>query len=47
MSPTEWREMYAQIEKEARATTWAHEGLADYVFGNSFHIQTDLKPLVP
>ena len=45
LSATERR--YAQIEKEARATTWACEKLADYLFGKRFHVETDHKPLVP
>ena len=45
MSPTERR--YAQIEKEALASTWACERLSDYLVGLQFHIYTDHKPLVP
>ncbi len=45
MSETERR--YAQIEKEALATTWACEKLADYLLGRKFTIESDHKPLIP
>ena len=45
MSETERR--YAQIEKEALATTWACEKFSDYVLGRRFLIESDHKPLVP
>ena len=45
MSETERR--YAQIEKEALATTWASEKFSSYILGTSFVIETDHKPLVP
>ena len=45
LTPTERR--YAKIEKEALATTWACERLADYLIGKQFHIETDHKLLVP
>ena len=45
MSETEQR--YAQIEKEALATTWACEKFSMYVLGKKFLIETDHKPLVP
>ena len=45
LSETERR--YAQIEKEALATTWACEKFSNYVIGVKFTIETDHKPLVP
>ena len=45
MSETERR--YAQIEKEALATTWACEKFADFIIGKHIEIETDHKPLVP
>jgi len=45
MSNTERR--YAQIEKEALASTWACEKFASYVLGKTFEIETNHKPLVP
>ncbi|KAL5493939.1 hypothetical protein EMCRGX_G015184, partial [Ephydatia muelleri] len=45
MSETELR--YAQIKKEALATTWAWEKFRDYLIGTKFSIETDHKPLVP
>lgn len=45
MSQTERN--YAQIEKEALATTWACEKFSDFILGNHIQIETDHKPLVP
>ena len=45
LSSTE--EKYAQIEKEALATTRACERLADYLIGKTFHNETNNKPLGP
>ena len=45
MTNTEQR--YAQIEKEALATTWACEKFIDYILGKHIEIETDHKPLVP
>ena len=44
MTPTEMR--YAQIEKEALATTWACKKLSQYIVGKRTLIETDHKPLV-
>ena len=44
MSATEQR--YAQVEKEALATTWACEKFSDYLLGKDFKVETDHKPLV-
>ena len=44
MSGVEQR--YAQIEKEALATTWACERYSNFLIGKTFHIKTDHKPLV-
>ena len=44
LSMTENEIRYAQIEKEALATTWACERFSTYILGK---IETDHKPLVP
>ena len=46
-SMTETETRYAQIEKEALASTWACEHLTDYILEKKIHIKTDHKPLVP
>ena len=45
MSETEQR--YAQIEKEALASTWTCKKFTTYVLGMKFLIETDHKPLIP
>ena len=45
-SMTEMEKRYAQIEKEALATTWACEKFSTYILGMDFLIETDHKPLV-
>ena len=44
LSDTETR--YAQIKKEALASTWACEKFSKYILGLKFTIETDHKPLV-
>jgi transposase InsO family protein len=46
-SLTETERRYAQIEKEALASTWACEKFSQYVLGMRFLVETDHKPLVP
>ena len=46
-SLTETESRYAQIEKEALASTWACERFSDYILGKSVEIESDHKPLVP
>ena len=46
-SMSEMERQYAQIEKEALATTWACEKFADFIIGKHIEIETDHKPLVP
>ena len=45
MSEMECR--YAQIEKEALATTWVCENFANFILGKHIQVETDHKPLVP
>ena len=45
MSDTE--KCYAQIEKEALASTWACEKFSDYLLCLHFLIESDHKPLIP
>ena len=45
LSLTEQR--YAQIKKEALGIMWACEKFSEYIFGMTFHIETDHKPLIP
>ena len=46
-SLTETESWYAQIEKEALASTWACERFSDYILGKPIEIESDHKPLVP
>ena len=46
-SLTETEQRYFQIEKEALATTWTCEKIANYILGTKAVIESDHKPLVP
>ena len=46
-SMTESETRYAQIEKEALASTWACEKFTPYIQGKTIILETDHKPLVP
>ena len=46
-SMTETECCYAQIEKEALATTWVLEHWSDLLIGMTFKVETNYKPLVP
>ena len=46
-SMTDAEKRYAQIEKDVLAATGACDKFSDYVPGQTFHIETDHKPLVP
>ena len=37
---------YAQVEKEALASTWACERFSDYIIGKDIILETDHKPLI-
>ncbi len=37
---------YVQIEKEALAMTFACDWFDQYIYGHTFHVETDHKPLV-
>lgn len=43
---SEMERRYAQIEKEALATTWACEKFSTYILGKCIELETDHKPLV-
>ncbi len=45
MTVTERR--YAQIKKEALATTWAFEHWAEFLIGMRFKVERDQNPLIP
>ena len=46
-SLTDTETRYAQIEKEALASTWSCEKFSSYLLGMRFEIETDHKPLIP
>ena len=46
-SMTSTERCYAQIEKEALASTWACEKFSDYILGGRVQIESDHKPLIP
>ena len=46
-SMTETEKGYAQIEKEALASTWVCEKFSTYILRMEFLMETDHKPLVP
>ena len=46
-SLTETEQHYAQIEKEALATTWACEMFSNCILGTRIIIGSDHKPLIP
>ena len=46
-SMTESETHYAQIEKEALASTWACEKFTPYIQGKTITLETNHKPLVP
>ena len=46
-SMTRTEQRYAQIEKEALATTWACEKFNDFILGEDILIETDHQSLVP
>ena len=45
-SLTNTEKLYAQLEKEALALTWACERLSNYLVGTKSFIEMDYKPLV-